>query len=286
MEQNPDIIDNLKKIYPDKIKDNWDCIVELYRYNIKLSRSIYPYLAILENIVKIHISNYLKNKYGEDFYYNEELFFKKLKFDEFDIKIFRKYFNHKINKYVREELIEIYKKHNPELKKEKIKNKITKIKRAVSILSDAREYRFKNTKCNLQSFVESKPTLNYWITLLEIKSLYSKNNETDCDLEFDSIFPNAAKQDVRTLKTISQKLNDIRILRNNISHYNKIIYTDISKNLTLWDIYKSITELFALLGCSDVRYIIGDIACCEKSDFENLYHKFDFLHNTYMSKKT
>jgi hypothetical protein len=39
LKNNKHVLDELKKLYPDKIKDNWDCVVELYRYNIKLSEA-------------------------------------------------------------------------------------------------------------------------------------------------------------------------------------------------------------------------------------------------------
>lgn len=277
LEKNPNFYDSLKTVYPDKIKDNWDCIVEIYRYNIKLSKAIYPYLAILENVLKIKVSNYLKNKYGENFYYNNELIFKALEFDNFDKKIFNEYFNHKINKLVREELMKKYKEHNPALGSEKIKSKINQIKKAVSILSDAQEYRFKNPYSSFSDFIESKPTLNYWITLLELKNLYLKVN-SEHEIELQQIFPNVQNENIRTMITIINKLNDIRILRNYISHYNKIICTNLSKNLTLWNIYENIIELYNLLGCQNANYTIGDINCCCHSSFEGLYNELSFIH--------
>jgi hypothetical protein len=276
LKDSHDLVGKLKKICPDKIKDNGDCIVELYRYNIKLSKAVYPYLAILENILKIRITNYLRNKYGEDYYYNKILIFQALELDKFDKQIFEQYFNHKINKFVREDLIGKYKKAHPNLSITKIKHKISQIKRALSILSDAEEYCFKNNYPSLDGFIESKPTLNYWITILEIKNLFTKNDET---LDLKSIFPAIKSEDIKTLKTITQKLDDIRMLRNYISHYNRIICTKISKDLTLWDIYENIVGLFSLLGCEKVNSIIGDITCCRQSDFEILYRKLDFVHN-------
>ena len=95
-------------------------IIPIYRYNIKLSKAIYPYLAILENALKIKLSNYLKEKYGENFYYNNELIFSSLNFDDFDKEIIKEYFNHKINKFVREELIAKYKENDPNLVRKKL----------------------------------------------------------------------------------------------------------------------------------------------------------------------
>lgn len=280
--ENPDFYDELRKIYPDKIKDNWDCVVELYRYNIKLSKAIYPYLAILENVLKIKLSNYLKEKYGENFYYNNELIFISLKFDDFDKKIIKEYFNHKINKFVREELIAKYKENDLTLAIDKIKTKISKIKKALSVLTDAEEYRFQNKDHSLNGFIETKPTLNYWITLLEIENLYKLD---DNKYELKNIFPKAEQEDLRTLKTIARKLDDIRILRNYVSHYSKIVYANITSNFTVWDIYKNTIELFKLLGCEDVNYIIGDINCCTHSSFEGLYNELAFIHKRFIDKK-
>lgn len=280
--ENPNIIKELQNIYPNRIKDNWDCVVELYRYNIKLSKAIYPYLSILENIIKVKLSDYLKSRYGEEFYHNEELFLKMLDLDEFDITILRQYFNHKINKFTREEIISLYRKHNAAIAGKAVKNKLSQIKRAISILSDAAEYRFKNTECSYSDFVEVKPALNYWITLLEIKGLYLKENTED-KFNLKQVFPNVQNEDLRTLKTIAQKLDDIRLLRNAISHYNRIICTKISKDFDLWDIYTNIIELFHLLGCNDVNYVIGDINCCKNGSFEMLYNKLEFLHSVYRS---
>ncbi|MDR1327932.1 MAG: hypothetical protein LBJ74_05955 [Heliobacteriaceae bacterium] len=275
LENSPDIINKLKRISPEIIKDSWDCIVELYRYNIKLSKAVYPYLAILENILKIKITNYLKNKYGKDYYYNKDIIFEALDLDKFDKEMFEQYLHHKINRVIYVDLVEKYKETNPELSKDKIKSKIIKIKWAISILSDADEYCFKNNYPNLEGFIETKPTLNYWITLLEIRKFFAKDDES---LDLKEIFPAIKNEDIKTLKTIVQKLDDIRMLRNYISHYNRIICTKISKHLTLRDIYENIIEIFNLLGCQDVNYIVGDITCCGQSDFEALYSKLDFVH--------
>lgn len=275
LKNNPEIFEKLKSVYSSKIKDNWDCVVELYRYNLKLSKTIYPYLAILENILKIKVSEYLKKKYHEDWYYDEDLFFNLLEFDDFDKTIFEKHFNHKINRYVRGDIIKEYKEEKPDISKASIQSKIHRIKQGISILSDARDYKFKNNYPNLQGFIESKPTLNYWITLLEIKELYEKEENK---LEVKDIFVNAEKEDVRTLATITQKLNDIRILRNDISHYNQIICRKITGNLRLWNVFENIVEIFCLLGCKDLNWMIGDINCCNNGSFEGLYKELAFIH--------
>lgn len=275
LKNNPEIFDLLKAVYPDKIKDNWDCVVELYRYNLKLSKAVYPYLAILENVLKIRLSEYLRQKYHENWYCDEGLFFHALEFDDFDRKIFEKYFNHKINKFVREDLINEYKEINRDYSKDRIKSKIQKIKHGISILSDARDYRLTNRNPCLQGFIETKPTLNYWITLLEVKKLYDAE---DGKVVLKGIFVNIEKEEIRTLKTIAQKLDDIRLLRNDISHYNRIICRKIAGSLELRDIYRNIIAIFHLLGCNDVNWMIGDINCCPKGSFEGLYKELEFIH--------
>ena len=52
LKNNPDIPAQL----PD-CKDCWDAVVYLYRYNIKLSNAIYPYIYLLEITLKTRINN-------------------------------------------------------------------------------------------------------------------------------------------------------------------------------------------------------------------------------------
>lgn len=273
----PQIYKILLKIYPNKIKDNWDCVVELYRYNIKLSKSIYPYIYILENILKIRIADYLVEKYNDEWYKNEELFFKLLDMNTYDKEIFERYFNHKINKFVREELFDIYKNNGNNLSKSKIKSKISTLKKANSIISDAREYCFKNHSPSLKSFIETKPTLNYWITILEIRKLFI--NETTNNFDIKGIFPNIINEGEESLVQIIQKLDDIRLLRNAISHFSQVAFIELHKNKYIWNIYEDIISLLHLLGCKDINWLIGDINCCFNSSFEYLYNELTEIHN-------
>ena len=273
----PQIYNILSSIYTNKIKDNWDCVVELYRYNIKLSKSIYPYIYILENILKIRISNYLKEKYNDEWYKNEDLFFKLLDMDSFDKDIFQKFFNHKINRIVREELFDIYKLNNPSLSKSKIKSKVSTLKKANSIISDARDYCFKNKAPSLSDFVETKPTLNYWITILETRKLFINQKTNYFDIK--GIFPNITNESEEILVQIIQKLDNIRLLRNAISHFSQVAFIEIYKNKYVWNIYEEIINLLHLLGCEDINWLIGDIDCCANSAFDHLHNELIEIHN-------
>jgi hypothetical protein len=66
----PDIESEFKNLIPD-CKDKWDIIVYLYRYNIKLSMAIYPYIYLLENVLKTQITYELCDKLGENWYIDE-----------------------------------------------------------------------------------------------------------------------------------------------------------------------------------------------------------------------
>lgn len=273
----PQIYNILSNIYTSKIKDNWDCVVELYRYNIKLSKSIYPYIYILENILKIRISNYLKEKYNDEWYKNEELFFELLDMDSFDKDIFEKFFNHKINSIVREELFDIYKSNNKALSRSKIKTKVSILKKANSVISDARDYCFKNHSPALSNFIETKPTLNYWITILEIRKLFINLQINSFDIK--EIFPNITVENEETLAQIISKLDNIRLLRNAISHFSQVAFIKIYKNKYIWNIYEEIINLLHILGCEDINWLIGDIDCCKNSAFEHLHNELIEIHN-------
>lgn len=63
LKNNPDIPAQL----PD-CKDCWDAVVYLYRYNIKLSNAIYPYIYLLEITLKTRINNLFCNTFGDNWY--------------------------------------------------------------------------------------------------------------------------------------------------------------------------------------------------------------------------
>lgn len=49
-------------------KDNWDAVVFLYRYNIKLSKAIYPYIYLLETTLKNKINHVLCKNFDNNWY--------------------------------------------------------------------------------------------------------------------------------------------------------------------------------------------------------------------------
>lgn len=62
---------NLKKF--NNSKDLWDLLVFLYRYNIRLSIAIYPYIYLLETTLKTEITNYLCRTINDDWYKDQIL---------------------------------------------------------------------------------------------------------------------------------------------------------------------------------------------------------------------
>jgi len=72
--QNNENIENDFKLCIPNYKDLWDGITELYRYNIKLSVAIYPYIYVLETTLKNKINNYLCEKLDKNWYTNKDLY--------------------------------------------------------------------------------------------------------------------------------------------------------------------------------------------------------------------
>jgi hypothetical protein len=68
---NPEIANKINQ--KTNGKDNWDAVVFLYRYNIKLSKAIYPYIYVLETALKTKINNVLCQHFGNDWYRNPEI---------------------------------------------------------------------------------------------------------------------------------------------------------------------------------------------------------------------
>lgn len=64
---NQEIINDLLK-NSSEVKDDWDKVVLLYRYNIKLSIGIYPYICLLENTLKTQINNEMTKFFGYSWY--------------------------------------------------------------------------------------------------------------------------------------------------------------------------------------------------------------------------
>lgn len=62
-----DVLNDISKLIPD-CKDKWDIAVFLYRYNIKLSMAIYPYIYLLENTLKNQINNEMTKCFGYEWY--------------------------------------------------------------------------------------------------------------------------------------------------------------------------------------------------------------------------
>lgn len=226
IKNNKDVSKKLKDIIP-ACKDNWDCVVFLYRYNIKLSASIYSYIYLIETTLKTKINNELCKSYG---------------FNWSDSDIL---------------------------------NNCSK-----TIRQDIEKYKNKTNGIDIIKFVENEATFGFWNYIIkgfwntkEIKlmNLFSKNRTINpLTLKFSKIY---------------LQLESIRRLRNDISHYNRIIGCKVYKNCSLVDIYFNILYIFELLGYSkpDLDRMIGDLHClpeeyCKGNSFEVLYKEFEFIH--------
>jgi len=72
--KNNQNIENDFKLNIKGYKDLWDGVTELYRYNIKLSIAVYPYIYVLETALKNKINNYLCEKLDKNWYTNQDLY--------------------------------------------------------------------------------------------------------------------------------------------------------------------------------------------------------------------
>ena len=229
---NPDIMKQLK-LKESFIEDSWDVLEFLFKYNIRLSMSIYPYIHLFELILKNKVHNLLIKTFGETWYKNEE-FFKKI--------------NSKTAEYLTECINDVLKTDNP-----------------------------------LKS-IENKTTLGFWTSIITSPDLWN-SKQVDLKKIFDksSISASLLKQN-----EINRKLTNIRLLRNNIAHYDCIIvnpvYKSVKNTYYLWNVYQDILYLFDLMGVQELKSLIGDIHCqpnkhCQGNSFETLYNELDFVHD-------
>lgn len=235
VKNNPEIAEKINLIFNGK--DNWDAVVGLYRYNIKLSHSIYPYIYLLETTLKTQVNNLFCEIFGFDWYLNQSVLHRANKNSV-------NYLNKKAEDYLKEA-------NNP----------------------------------NVMDFTENHTTLGYWISIIESGNFWNSN-----DIKLRKIFSANDKLNPATLslKEITKKLRTIKDLRNCIAHHNQIIGCRIDRKgfskLKLWDIYQNILELFYLLGCDDLNWMLGDLICqqqefCQGNSFELLYNQLDFIHS-------
>ena len=69
--KNNDIAQKINEINNDK--DKWDAVVWLYRYNIKLSNALYPYICLLETTLKTQINNLFCESFDFNWYSNQHV---------------------------------------------------------------------------------------------------------------------------------------------------------------------------------------------------------------------
>lgn len=213
-------------------KDAWDAVTFLYRYNIKLSKSLYHYIYLLETTIKTKVNNLLCINFGNDWYANTQ-------------------FIHRANK-----------------------NSINYLQKK------AADYINESNNPNIMDFVENHTTFGYWVAIIESGNLWNSNN-----IKIRRLFSANEKINTATLshKNIANTLKNINDLRNCISHHNQIIGCKIGKKggieKNIIEIYEEMLGIFELLGCEDLKWMIGDINCCPNGTFELLYKEFEFIHS-------
>lgn len=289
--KNPQIIDELTFLPQNNlIKDEWDAAIELYRYNTKLSVTVYPYIFILETSLKTRINKFLKEKYGPEWYKNDALFFEMIGFDDFDIELFYKYRHYRSLSFYKSEIAAQYKQKEPALSSNKVTQKINKLKFSMLILNEIEDYCFKyKDKADVDHFTESTPSFNFWITILQLRNLWFSSDRKEFYLP--EVFINIPKEPLKNeeiYKDILRKCDNIRFLRNCIAHYRQIIGRNIfqscGKNLTLIEIYYNIIKLFDLLGCN-VYQMLDELHCtpstmCGSNAFLSIYEQYAFVHHS------
>ena len=228
---NSQAVEFLYRLSQD-FKDKWDMVVYLYRYNIKLSTAIYPYIYLFETTLKNKINNYLCSKIGYDWISSEQLFY---------------------------------------TFKDKDKRDLLKV---------ISSYRYDNKTFDNMYFVDNYTTLGFWTLLIKNKSLWDGKN-----IKLKDIFINDADY-----LQVKNKLESVRKLRNDISHHNRIIGLTILRretssgkiNYKLKDIYSNIIDLFQVMNCQKLSWMLGDLHCaaedfCDGNSFEVLYDKLEFI---------
>lgn len=230
IKNNPQIAEKINK--KTNGKDAWDAVTFLYRYNIKMSKSLYHYIYLLETTIKTKVNNLLCSNFGNDWFINPQ-------------------FVHRANKssvnYLQKKTADYIKEVNIP---------------------------------NVMDFVENHTTFGYWVAIIESGNLWNSN-----DIKIRRLFSANEKINTATLshKNIANTLKSINDLRNCISHHNQVIGCKIGKKggikKNIIEIYNEMLNIFELLGCEDLNWMIGDINCCPNGTFELLYKEFEFIHS-------
>lgn len=280
IKDNEDIYKKIKNSYLD-INDKWDAVVHLFQYNISLSTLLYPFLVKLETILKTRINNQLTEKYTDYWFKDEILLLQANKIENMtDLAIYNKYKNIECKDDI-SKLIEIdFLLLNDQLENmglEKLSTKVINakkkhIKRCCYLYNVLNEALCSNPRITCMDFIENKVTLAYWTSLLSINSWWETGPE------FKKIFLNFDKLNF-SKSNIDSKLENIRILRNKISHYARIIgKNQIRENKSLIDVYQDIKDIFNLLGIDfDDRSCVHNLQL-EKKFFEQMYNNCLYVH--------
>jgi len=290
--KNKETFEYIKEKTNGIISNEWEAVVYLYRYNIKLSISIYPYIFLLETILKTRINNKLTEKYTDYWFRDEALFLKAYEItNATDLSIYNKYKNIDITEQVENNIYEDYYLINDQLERlekdklsnNKIKTKIQYIKKCGYIYRGKQEALINNSAITCMDFVENKVMLGYWLSILSIKNLW-ENSEGVFLKNIFSKLPEPI-----TKKVINKKLESIRILRNKIAHHAQIVGKNHIKNtreekVSLIDVYKDMKDIFEYLDVNlDGNFEIMELKCnkhlnCSKRSFEILYDELAQIH--------
>jgi hypothetical protein len=285
IKDNDELYTSIKKQV--NIKNKWEAIVYLYRYNIKLSIALYPYIYLLETILKTRINNKLTVKYTDYWFRDELLLIKANKINNInDLSLYNKYKDKEMTKEIEAELLNDFALINDQLhglneeiiSPTKIKTKVKHVKRCCFLYQEKQKALLENPRISCIEFAENKVTLGYWLSILGITDFWE--NET----KFIDIFPNLCTN--LSKKTLLAKLENIRILRNKIAHHSQIIgINQIKKGLSLFDIYKDIEQLFECLNVNfNADFNIMELKCnmhedCNKRSFLILYKELEQIHD-------
>ena len=269
------------------VKNKWEAVIYLFRYNIKLSVALYPYIFLLETALKTRINAKLTEHYTDYWFRDELLLLNINKLDNLeDLSLYNRYKNQELTNEITKDLkadLELINDQLRELGKPyfgatKIKSKIMHIKRCCYLYLESKKALAENSRLTCLEFIETKTTLNYWLSILSISALWEN------DVNLADIFPNLSLNCSK--KELSAKLENIRILRNKIAHHCQIIgLNQIKTNVSLKTIFNDIKQIFVYLGINcNGQLDITELECnknahCTQRSFEILYNELEEIHD-------
>lgn len=291
LKENSDTYDYIKK--QTGVKNKWEAIIYLFRYNVKLSLSLYPYIFLLETVLKTRINSKLTEQYTDYWFRDELLLLKINQIDTMnDLSLYNKYKKQELTRDKANSLKEDLELVNDQLKElgkeyigtTKITSKLKHIKRCCYLYLETQNALTMNPRTTCVEFVENHTTLGYWLSILSTSFLWEN------DAKLMEIFPNLPTNFPK--KEVMKKLENIRLLRNKIAHHCRIIgCNQIKENVSLKSIFDDIKQIFEFLGVDcDSQFDISELECngsynCTKRSFEILYKELELLHDKEIKAK-